>query len=153
MPIAATATTADLHDALSVMGADMINNALEGYCTGLVTPKEQSQEGITYAKKINKSEAAIDWSKPAIEIDRQVRGLCPFPGAYTMLEGERIKILAGTIVNGSGKAGTILDDQLLVACGEGAYRIDRAQRAGKGAMDRHEFLLGMPVPKNSRFSR
>lgn len=146
-----TSTTADLHDQLADMGATMISDALLGYCDGSLIPQEQAQEGVTYAKKIDKAEALIDWSKSAQEIDRQVRGLCPFPGAYTLFGGERIKVLAGTLEDASGTAGTLLDDQLLVACGSGAYRIERAQKAGKGAMDRQDFLRGMDITKASVF--
>ena len=151
--ISDTATTAELHEELAAMGADTINGALSGYCSGKIIPEEQSEEGVTYAKKIDKAEAAINWSKSATEIDRQVRGLNPFPGAFTMFGDERIKVLAGTIETVSGEPGTTLDEQLLVACGEGAYRIDRAQKAGKGAMDRDDFLRGLPVAKNSRFGQ
>ncbi len=149
--ISSSTTTASLHDALSIMGADMINSAIKSYCDKSIIPHEQSEDGITYAKKIDKAEAAINWSKSATEIDCLVRGLYPFPGAYTTLCGERIKILAGTIIKASGSAGTTLDDQLLVACGEGAYRIERAQRSGKGAMERGDFLRGMSIDKDSQF--
>lgn len=144
-----TSTTADLHDLLSAMGADMIRDALLGYCGQALIPQEQSLDGVTYAKKIDKAEALIDWTKPALDIDRQVRGLCPFPGAYTLYEGERIKILAGNIEEANGTPGTLLDDQLLVACGTGAYRIERAQKAGKGAMSRQDFLRGLDIAKAS----
>ena len=146
-----TSTTADLHDLLAALGADMIRDALLGYCDQTLIPQEQSLEGVTYAKKIDKAEALIDWTKPALDIDRQVRGLCPFPGAYTLYDGERIKVLAGNIEEANGTPATLLDDQLLVACGTGAYRIERAQKAGKGAMDRREFLHGIDIPKASVF--
>ncbi len=146
-----TSTTADLHDQLANMGAEMINDALLGFCDGSLIPQEQSLDGVTYAKKIDKAEALIDWSRPATDIDRQVRGLCPFPGAYTLYGGERIKILAGSLEEGNSAPGTLLDDQLLVACGTGAYRIERAQKAGKGAMDRQDFLRGIDIVKASMF--
>lgn len=146
-----TSTTAELHDLLADMGADMISDALLGYCNQTLIPQEQSLDGVTYAKKIDKAEALIDWSKPAKDIDHQVRGLCPFPGAYTLFNGERIKILAGSLEAATGTPATLLDDQLLVACGTGAYRIERAQKAGKGAMNRQEFLRGIDIPKASIF--
>lgn len=152
VPIKDDSTTALLHDTLSELGASMINRSLAGYIDGALVAKEQSSHGVTYANKIEKAEAAIDWSKPALEIDRQIRGLCPFPGAYTMHGDERIKILGGSIEEMSGEAGTVLDDALLVGCGGGSYRIDRAQRAGKAAMDRDDFLRGKPITKGSRFS-
>jgi methionyl-tRNA formyltransferase len=151
MPIAPSATTGDLHDALAAMGADMINDALQRFREQSIIPQEQNCDGVTYAKKIDKTEALIDWTKTAQEIDRQVRGLNPLPGAYTMLGNERIKILSGTIEQATGAPGMTLDDQLLVACGTGAYRIERMQRAGKGAMDREGFLRGIAVPKASLF--
>lgn len=144
-----TSTTADLHDQLATMGADMISDALLGYCDQTLIPQEQSLDGVTYAKKIDKAEALIDWTKSALEIDRQVRGLCPFPGAYTLFNGERMKILAGNLEAATGAPGTLLDGQLLVACGTGSYRIERAQKAGKGAMNRQEFLRGIDIPKAS----
>lgn len=154
LAITNTSTTADLHDLLAAMGADMISDALLGYCNGSLIPQEQSLDGVTYAKKIDKAEALIDWTKPAQDIDHQVRGLCPFPGAYTLFNEERIKVLAGTIETQQVRTnifGTLLDDQLLVACGTGAYRIERAQKAGKGAMNRQDFLRGIDIPKASIF--
>ncbi len=147
------ATTASLHDTLANLGASMISDALQGFTSGELTPEAQPEAGVTYAHKIDKAEARIDWTKPAEEVDRQVRGLFPFPGAWTMVDGERVKILGGSVfpANG-GAAGTALDDDLTIACGAGAYRIDRAQRAGKGAMDRVDFLRGFPVPAGVKFS-
>ena len=151
--IEADATTASLHDTLAGLGATMINDALKGYAGGTLKPTPQPDEGITYAHKIDKAEAKIDWYKSAEEVDRQVRGLFPFPGGWTLIDGDRIKILAGDVLaDASGQAGTTLDDDLTVACGSGAYQIGRAQRAGKGAMDRVDFLRGYPVPTGTKFS-
>ncbi len=147
--IAAQDTTGGLHDRLSEMGARMICKALDQIAD--LNPVEQPDEGVTYAAKIDKAEARIDWSRPALEVDRQIRGLSPFPGAWTTLDGARIKFLASGLAEGEGVSGRSLDDALTIACGAGAVRISRAQKAGKGAQDAQEFLRGTPVPKGSRF--
>lgn len=138
-------TVASLHDILASQGADIINDALESLANGSAQPDVQPDEGVTYAKKIEKSEAKIDWTLSAEVIDRQVRGLFPFPGAWTEIDGERLKVLGGRISPKQGAAGEILDGELTIGCGEGAYQIDRAQRAGKGAVDRADLLRGFPV--------
>ncbi|MBO9452644.1 methionyl-tRNA formyltransferase [Tropicibacter sp. R16_0] len=147
-PIGGEETTAQLHDRLSGIGAQAIVDALK-QLPGL-TPEVQPEEGVTYAQKIDKAEARVDWSKPAIEVDRQIRGLSPFPGAWTEIEGQRVKLLASRLADGSGAAGMVLDDGLTVACGEGAVSLLRLQRAGKGAQDREVFLRGMPVAKGAQ---
>ena len=133
-------TTAILHDRLSQMGAALIVEALDGLDT--LTPEPQPATGVTYANKISKSEARIDWAQPAIEVDRQIRGLSPFPGAWTRVRGERVKLLASGLAAGQGAPGQLLDDRLTVATGSGAVRITRLQRAGKGAQDASELLRG-----------
>lgn len=143
-------TTAILHDQLSELGAKMIVPAVEGLDTGALTATPQPEEGVTYAKKIDKAEAKIDWQKSALEIDRQVRGLNPFPGAWFEINGTRLKVLAGQVHEKNGPAGETLDDQLTIACGSGSYHISRAQKAGKGAMDTTDILRGMPIPQGSR---
>lgn len=149
--IAASDTTLSLHDRLASMGGRLIVDAVEGLADGSLTAEVQPDEGVTYAHKIDKAEAKIDWTQGADEVDRKVRGLFPFPGAWTLVEGERLKLLAGSVEDATGEPGAALDDALLVACGEGSFRIDRAQRAGKGAMDRDELLRGFKLPKGSRF--
>jgi len=146
-PIANTDTVASLHDRLAEQGAALIGPALERLQKGDVVAETQPDEGVTYAKKIEKSEAKIDWSRSALEIDRQVRGLFPFPGAWTEIDGERVKILSGEISASTGDVGVLLDDALTIACGEGAYQVARAQRAGKAAADHADFLRGFPVAK------
>ncbi len=149
--IGAHDTTLDLHDRLAAMGARLIGEAVMGLKRGTAVAQPQSAEGVTYAHKIEKSEARIVWHKSAAEIDRHVRGLCPFPGAWTEMGGERFKILSGTVVEGrSGEPGVCLDDAMLIACGEGAYRIDRAQRAGKGPMAREDILRGFSLPAGTK---
>ena len=141
-------TTAELHDRLSILGADLITEALTHLPD--LTPQPQSEDGVTYAAKIDKAEARIDWTKSAVLIDRQIRGLSPFPGAWTEVEGERIKLLASRLAEGQGAPGEVLDDQLRVACGSGALDLLRLQRAGKGAQDKETFLRGWPIPAGTR---
>ena len=111
-----------------------------------IKPEPQSELGATYAGKIDKSEARIDWSKPAELIEREVRAFAPFPGSWFELDGERIKLLEARVIGVNGFAGTVLDDELTVACGDAALRPVTMQRAGKPAMGAAEFLRGMPVP-------
>lgn len=141
--IGAHETTGQLHDRLSALGAEAIVDALSLLPT--LTPETQPDVGVTYAEKIDKAEAAIDWSQPAQVIDRQIRGLSPFPGAWTMMAGQRVKCLGSEMVDGTGAAGTVLDDKLTVGCGAGAIRLTRLQRAGKGAQDVDVFLRGWPI--------
>ena len=142
-PIGETETTDQLHDRLSTMGAECIVEALSALNT--LTPEVQPEEGVTYASKIDKAEAAVDWAKSAIEISRQIRGLATFPGAWTTHKGERIKLLGAELAEGQGDAGTVIGPALTVACAEGAVRITKAQRAGKGAQDIDTFLRGWPI--------
>jgi methionyl-tRNA formyltransferase len=146
--ISTTETTGELHDRLSQMGADLIVQALQQI--GTLTPESQPDEGVTYAQKIDKAEAQIDWTRPAVELDRQIRGLAPFPGAWTMIGAERVKLLGSRLSDQRGAAGMALDDAFTIACGSGAVTITRAQRAGKGAQDTETFLRGMAVPSGTR---
>ncbi|MBV6638935.1 MAG: methionyl-tRNA formyltransferase [Mameliella sp.] len=147
-PIGASETTGELHDRLSRMGAQLITQALDRIDD--LVPEPQPEEGVTYAAKIDKAEAAVDWTRPAEEISRQVRGLAPFPGAWTTYGGDRIKLLGAEPAEGQGAPGTLLDDRFTVACGTGALRITRAQRAGKGAQDAATFLNGCPLPRGTQ---
>ena len=147
-PIGATETTEALHDRLSEMGARLIVSALATLPD--LTPEVQPEAGVTYASKIDKAEAQIDWRAPAEEVDRKIRGLSPFPGAWFEETGQRIKVLASRLAPGSGAAGAVLDDHLTVACGTGAVELLRLQRAGKGAQDRETFLRGYALPKGTR---
>lgn len=141
-------TTQQLHDRLSDIGATAIVDALAQL--DQLDAQPQPDDGVTYAAKIEKSEAAIDWSKPAIEVDRLVRGLSPFPGAWFEMNGTRVKVLGSTLVEHSGTAGCVLDDKLTVACGEGAIRLTKLQRAGKSAQDAEQFLNGWPLPAGTQ---
>ncbi len=143
-------TAGSLHDRLSEMGAAAIVEALASLDS--LTPTPQPAEGVTYAAKIDKAEARIDWSRPAVEIDRQIRGLSPFPGAWCEQDGTRLKLLLSRVSAGEGVPGTILDDRLTVACGEGAVQLLRLQKAGRGAMDATEFLRGTPLKADDRLT-
>jgi methionyl-tRNA formyltransferase len=142
-PIGVTETTADLHDRLSHMGARLIGQALEGLPLPAIP---QSEAGVTYAAKVDKSEARIDWTRPAVEVDRQIRGLSPFPGAWCEVRGERVKMLRSQLAPGQGAAGQVLGG-FTVACGSGAVEITVAQREGKRPMSAAEVLRGLDLPK------
>ncbi|MCH2095629.1 MAG: methionyl-tRNA formyltransferase [Rhodobacteraceae bacterium] len=142
--IGAEETTGALHDRLSSLGAACIVETLAQMPD--LRPQEQSGTGVTYATKIDKAEAAIDWGADAVLIDRQIRGLSPFPGAWTLLDGQRVKLLGSRLAEGTGPAGHTLDAALTIACGRGALQIGRLQRSGKAAQDRNEFLRGQSVP-------
>ncbi len=143
-PIGAQETTGQLHDRLSVMGAAQICAALERL--EALVPEPQPKVGVTYAAKVDKAEARIDWTRGAAEIDRQIRGLAPFPGAWTEIGGQRVKLLASRLAGGQGAPGAVLDAALTIACGTGAVQLLRLQRAGRAAQDGAEFLRGTPVP-------
>ncbi len=135
-------TTADLHDRLSALGAQLIVQALEH----LPLPAlPQPAEGVTYAAKIDKAEARVDFSQPAVAVDRLIRGLSPFPGAWTLVNGERVKLLRSRLAKGNGAPGQVLGG-LTIACGEGAVEITEAQREGKRPMPAHEILRGLILP-------
>jgi methionyl-tRNA formyltransferase len=143
-------TSGELTTELSRLGADLMVRALGALERGAVTPRPQPEDGVTYAKKISKEESRIGWSKSAQEIDCHIRGLSPFPGAWTDADGERLKILYAEPVAGSGKPGVLLDDALTVACGEGALRLVKVQRAGKSVMSAAELLKGFALPRGTR---
>ena len=142
-PIGAEETTADLHDRLSTMGADLILQALDRLPDLPLQP--QSAEGVTYAAKIDKAEARIDWTLPADQVDRQIRGLSPFPGAWTMVGDERLKLLRSRLAQGAGAAGQVLHG-MTIACGSGAVEITEAQREGKRPASATDLLRGFALP-------
>lgn len=142
-PIGAEETTAQLHDRLAAMGSRMIVDALARLDD--LTPQAQPESGVTYAHKIDKAEARVDWSCPAVEVDRLIRGLSPFPGAKCDIAGEQVKLLASRLAAGQGVPGQVLDG-LTIACGEGAVQVLRAQRPGKRAMEAEDFLRGFDMP-------
>ena len=141
-PISADDTTADLHDRLAAMGAKLIVETLARLPLPTVP---QAAGGVTYAAKIAKSEARIDWSRPAAAIDRQIRGLSPFPGAWCLIGTERVKLLRSRLVEGSGTPGQVLEG-FTIACGAGAVEVLEAQREGKRPMPAAEILRGLSLP-------
>ena len=142
-------TAGTLHDRLAGAGARLLPPTLAAIEAGTAVETPQAAEGVTYAKKIKPAEARIDWSRPASEVDCHIRGLSPFPGAWFTAASDkgpvRVKALLSRVEDGSGPAGTTLDDSLLIACGEGAVRLLRAQREGKSAQDAADFLRGFPM--------
>ena len=145
-------TSGELTTELSRLGADLMVRALGALERGAVTPQPQAADGVTYAKKITKDEARIDWSKSAGEIDAMIRGLAPWPGAFTEVKGERLKILSALPVKDRGEAGEVITDDLTVACGEGALKLLKVQRAGGRVMEAGELLKGFALPSGTRFS-
>jgi len=149
-------TAADLHDALAPLGADLMVRAMGALERGRLQLTRQSEDGVTYAAKIEKAEARIDWNKPARAVLRHIHGLSPFPGAWCEMAGEgepaRLKILRGELADGSGAAGELLDDRLTIACQQGALRILELQRAGKAPMKAEDFLRGTPLKPPMRLA-
>jgi methionyl-tRNA formyltransferase len=143
--IGADATAGDLHDALARLGADLMLRTLGALERGALTLTPQPQAGVIYANKIEKEETRIDWSKPWKTIHDHIRGLSPHPGAWFELEGARIKVLRTTKGEGSGAPGAVLDEELTIACGEGAVRILQLQRSGRQPMPAEEFLRGTKI--------
>jgi methionyl-tRNA formyltransferase len=149
-------TASDLHDRLARLGADLMVRAIAALERGALPLTKQAGEGVTYAAKIEKAEAKIDFTKPAREVLRHIHGLSPFPGAWcdAPIEGAptRIKILRCELAKGAGAPGAVLDDQLTIACAEGAIRIVELQRAGKAPMKAAEFLRGVPLKSPAQLS-
>jgi methionyl-tRNA formyltransferase len=156
VPIAPDMTAGDLHDQLAVLGAPLMVRALAELEAGTLALTPQPEQGASYAAKIDKAETRIDWRKPWRPVHDHIRGLSPFPGAWCeFAEGGkpvRVKILRTTRGEGAGTPGTLLDDKLTVACGEGAVRILELQRAGKQAMEADEFLRGTPLAPGTRLA-
>ncbi len=156
MAISDAMTAADLHDALARLGGDLMVRAIGALERGRLQLTKQSDEGVTYAAKIEKTEARIDWNKPANTVLRHIHGLSPFPGAWCeiAIEGEqlRVKILRCAMADGSGAPGDVLDDHLAVACKQGAIRILELQRAGRQPMKAEEFLRGTPLKPPMRLA-
>ena len=150
LPITADDAAAGLSERMSVIGATLWTRALAAIERGGVTETPQVGEP-TYARKITPAEARIDWARPAAEIDAHIRGLSPFPGAWCEApDGTRMKVLMSRLsLNGTGEPGEVLDDTLLVGCGEGAVRLMRVQREGRAAQDAGEFLKGFPITAGS----
>ena len=146
-------TAGEAHDRLMGLGADLMARALAALSRGALTFRPQPAEGVTYAHKIEKAEARIDWNRPAQAVHDHIRGLSPFPGAFFEADwGQgptRVKVLRATLAEGAGAPGTVLDDRLAVACGSGAVRLTEVQRAGKGAARAEDFLRGAALSKGA----
>jgi len=155
-PIGTTETAGELHDRLSAIGAGLMVRALAALERGSLDATPQPDDGVTYAAKIDKAEARIDWSRPAQELDWHIRGLSPFPGAWCDVARDgkqhRLKVLRAHVVESKGPPGTALDDQLTIACGDSALQLDTVQRAGKGVQQADEFLRGFPVASGTVLS-
>ena len=143
-------TFGELHDELASLGSELVARALAALESGRITETPQAAEGVTYAGKISKQETRIDWTKSAHEIDCVVRALSPVPGAWCEVRGERIRILLGEPVEGAGVPGEIIDEQPVVACGTGALKLLRLQRAGRSPLDAATFVRGFPLPRGER---
>jgi methionyl-tRNA formyltransferase len=145
-------TAGDLHDELAAVGARMMPVALGALERGTLQLTPQPEEGVTYAAKIDKGEARIDWTTSWRAVHDHCRGLSPFPGAWFELEKTRIKVLRSTKGEGGGTPGAVLDDKLTIACGEGAVRLVEVQRAGKQPMKAEDFLRGAKIAPGTRLS-
>ncbi len=152
--IGADETAGELHDVLAQRGAMLMVRALSALERGTLDCQPQAGEGVTYAQKIDKGEARIDFAAPAREVHNLIRGLSPFPGAWFEVgpdgKRERIKVLRATLAEGRGEPGTVLDDRLTIACGDGAVRLIELQRAGKRPMPAVEVLRGFAIPAGAR---
>lgn len=156
IPVDSGMTAGDVHDRLSLLGADLMGRALAALSRGSLRFVPQAASGATYARKIDKAETRIDWSRPAPEVNNHIRGLSPFPGAWFEANWgsgpQRVKVLRSTLVEGSGEPATALDDTLAIACGSGAVRLLDVQRAGKSPMKAGDFLKGAAVPAGTRLA-
>ncbi len=155
LPIAAGDTTASLHDRLAALGGDCIVEALAALQCGQLSPTPQPAEGVTYAAKIGRAEADIDWSRPALEIERAMRAFDPFPGAVSTLRDTAVKCWKAQVVAGEGEPGRVLAvdaDGIVVACGRDALRCTVLQRPGSKRLPAREFLRGFPVSVGERFA-
>ncbi len=147
-------TAGTVHDRMADVGAELLARTLEAIGRGEAVATPQSAEGLTYAKKIRPKEARIAWARPGAEVDCKIRGLSPFPGAWFEATSDkgpvRVKALLSRVEDGQGEPGQLLDDNLLVACGQGAVRLLRVQREGKGPQDAEVFLRGFPLKAGTR---
>jgi methionyl-tRNA formyltransferase len=156
VPIPRDMTAGQIHDALGRLGADLMVRALSGLERSSLTLTPQPADGVSYAAKLTNAETRIDWSRPAQAVHDHIRGLSPFPGAWCelVIDGRptRLKVLRTTVAAGSAPPGTLVDDALTVACGEGAVRILELQRAGRQAMKAEDFLRGQSLPRGTRLT-
>ncbi|MEZ6023972.1 MAG: methionyl-tRNA formyltransferase [Hyphomonadaceae bacterium] len=148
-PIAFDDNASSVHDRLAALGAPLMVEALAQLERGAAVEIPQASEGVTYAHKLTPAEARIDWSQSARQVDCHIRGLAPFPGAWFEYEGGRIKALDSRLGMGDGAPGEVLDDALLIACGEGAVRLLKLQREGRAPLLAEDFLRGRPIEAGS----
>ncbi|HVB16604.1 MAG TPA: methionyl-tRNA formyltransferase [Stellaceae bacterium] len=148
MPIMPNTTAGELSENLAVLGAHLLVEALDGVAGGTLRPRPQPSEGVTYAAKLRREEARLDWRLPAAVLERQVRAFDPWPGAFFMAGGERIRVLRAEIgpLADAASPGTVLDEHLSIACAEGALRPLKLQRPGRTALDTAAFLRGFALP-------
>lgn len=146
VPITNTTTASDLHDRLAEIGGGLVVEALSGLAAGTLVPQPQPEDGTCYAEKLDRAEGQLDWAQSAAYLARAVRAFTPWPGAWFEHDGNRIKVLDACEADADAPPGTVLDDQLTVACGEGALRLRRVQRSGKGPTDAGAFLRGYDLP-------
>ena len=151
-PIEADDTAGGLHDVLARVGAGLMTRALVAAERGSLQLTPQPEQGVTYAEKILKSETRIDWSRPAAAVHDHIRGLSPWPGAWFEHEGVRVKVLRSMMAQGGSEPGTVLDDRLTIACGDGTVRLVLVQRAGKQPMSADEFLRGARMSRGTRLT-
>jgi methionyl-tRNA formyltransferase len=150
VPVATDITAGQLHDELALLAAELVLRVVDGLAEGRLRAKPQPTEGVTYAPKLEKAHGRLDWVRPAIELERQLRALTPWPGCWTTLEGERLRVLSARVVTEAGEPGLVLDDRLTVACGRDALRLIRLQRPGGKPLEAAPFLRGLPIPPGTR---
>jgi methionyl-tRNA formyltransferase len=146
VPIASTTTAAELHDLLAAMGSRLVLRALAEDPPAVPQPTA----GVSYAPKLTRTDARIDWTADAAAIERRVRAFDPWPGTFTLLDGAMLKVLRAVVAEGDGMPGVVLDDRLTVGCGDGALRLTRVQLAGRAPLDAEAFLRGHPVAAGAR---
>jgi methionyl-tRNA formyltransferase len=152
IPILPDTTAGELTEQLASLGARLMIEALDGVVAGRLAPRPQPSDGVTYAAKLRRDEARLDWRKPADALERQVRAFDPWPGAWFEGGGERLRVLRAAAEPQAMRAppGTVLDDRLAVACGAGVLRPLRLQRPGRGALDAAALLRGFPIPAGTQ---
>lgn len=148
-PITPATTGGKLHDTLSEIGARLILPTLVGLDSGALPSIVQPEGGVTYASKLTREDGLLDWRRPAVELERIIRALAPQPRAWFPYEDATIKVGAASVEDATGAPGTVLDDRLLIACGEGALRLTQVQRPGKAMTDADAFLRGFQIPEGA----
>ncbi len=151
VPIGAKTTAGELQKMLAEQGSALLLKVLDGISAGTLKPQKQPAQSATYAKKLSREESALDWRKPALELERAIRAFDPFPGCHFTYKDERIRVLAAEIIESPKQSppGTVLDGTLAIACGQGTLRLTRLQRAGRGALEAGAFLRGFPIPEGT----